>query len=61
MFALIETHATFDDNLDLQLPGYKCETRHRVTGQGGGVSFYVFKNIPYQRKFDLEWNDFECI
>ena len=55
-------HNTISDyNPQLEIPGYKCEIRHRETGQGGGVSFYVFENIPYQRRHDLEWNDLECI
>ena len=61
LLALSETHTTSDDNPHLEIPGYYCEIKHRETGQGGGVSFYVLENIPYQRRHDLEWNDLECI
>ena len=41
LFALSETHTTPDDNPQLQIPGYKCEPKHRETGQGGGVAIYI--------------------
>eukprot|EP00112_Aurelia_sp_Birch-Aquarium-sp1_P026369 Seg932.4 transcript_id=Seg932.4/GoldUCD/mRNA.D3Y31 product="hypothetical protein" protein_id=Seg932.4/GoldUCD/D3Y31 len=61
LFALSETHTTPVENPQLQIPGYKCETKHRETGQGGGVAFYVSDNIPYHRRHDLESNDLECV
>ena len=61
LLALSETHTTSDDNMQPQVPGYKYEIRHRQTGQGGGVSFYILENAPYQRRKDLEWGELECI
>ena len=56
-----EPYTASDDNPHLQIPGYKFETRHRETGQEGGVSFNLLKNVPYQRRYDLERNDMESI
>ena len=50
-----------DSEIEVQVPGYTFIGRPRITGQGGDIGIYISTSVPYQRRFDLEQKDVECI
>ena len=50
-----------DSEIEVQVPGYTFIGKPTITGQGGGVGIYISTSVPYQRRFDLEQKDVECI
>ena len=63
VLSLSETHLSKDDEAQAKISGYDFISKPRLSNpdKGGGVGLYIASHIPYQRRFDLEQPDIECI
>ena len=46
---------------ELAIEDVVFERKDRFTGNGGGIGMYIKQDVPYQRRFDLERGEIECI
>ena len=60
VFALSETHISDEPGDMYNIDDYTFVTRHRKTGPGGGVAFYISQRLKWNRRKDLE-NETESI
>jgi len=51
-------NTTYSDSYE-PIDGYNPEQRDRSTGRGGGVTVYLHDGVPYNRRHDLEKDQFE--
>ena len=65
ILTLSETHinnGNHDDEESLyEIPGYEFIKMNRKEGRAGGVAIYISNMLKWQRRYDLELNDVECI
>eukprot|EP00794_Sanderia_malayensis_P006539 gene6539-7278_t len=63
ILSLSETHLSKEDETQAIISGYDFIAKPRLLNpdKGGGVGLYIPSHIPYQRRFDLEQPEIECI
>lgn len=61
ILSLSETHLSTDDEPQAQIDGYSFISKPRKSAKGGGVGVYISSSVPYNRRFDLELDDIECL
>ena len=61
IFSLSETHLSADNEVEVQIEGYKFIGKSRSSGKGGGVGVYISTSVPFHRRTDLEDEVIECI
>ena len=59
--SLSETHTTKEEEKQYAIDGYKHFTRSRKNREGGGVAFYIKGGNKWDRRYDLEINNIECL
>ena len=44
-----------------QVPGFKLVLKNRIAGEVGGVAMYLYDDLKWKRRTDLETDEIECI
>ena len=58
---LSETDTTEEEEKQYAIDGYKHFIRSRKNGEGGGVAFCIKERIKWDRRYDLESKNIECL
>lgn len=45
----------------LTIDGYSIERKDRANGKGGGILCYIRNDMQWQRRYELEIDEIECI
>ena len=56
-----ETHIASVNSELFQIPGFKFVHKNRIAGEGGGVAMYLFNDLKWKRRTDIETDEIECI